>query len=347
MFYHYEIKNNGYEDILYLYLDMKYEIADELGDFDEKELGRRTKNFIQTNNIGFKGKKVFLVIDGVVVKALDISKYKGDKLDNNPFSFKEFNVNIVLEDQSVCEISLFDFLLSTLLYYVKYNLCEEVFKVLGVLFSTYAYKAMKENNFISINDKHVFYKPLSFYRDSMDNYDPTVKLLSTILVEIDSMFLKYEDDYILPFIHLCNNGNTMKNSNYPYLSSVISTWDMASPYYLKVNDFSYNDFNMIFNCDFTKNSDIVILNKDNHKYVSINGKIYTIEEFRDKLDLLSTDLYIIIYNSYIRVITLGCGNFYGLSIVGANEIAKNGAKYYSILNYYFPKVKLYKYKKEL
>ena len=49
--------------------------------------------FIQTNNIGFKGKKVFLVIDGVVVKSLDISKYKGDKLDNNPFSFKEFNVN--------------------------------------------------------------------------------------------------------------------------------------------------------------------------------------------------------------------------------------------------------------
>ena len=347
MFYHYEIRNNGYEDILYLYLDMKYEIASELNDYDEKELGRRTNNFIHTNNIGFKGKKVYLVVDGVVVKSLDISKYKTDLLDNNPFSFKEFNINIVLEDQSVCEISLFDFLLSTLFYYYKYNLHEETLKAIGVLFSTYAYKAMKENNFISTNDKYINYKPLSFYENNLDNYDPIRDLLETIIIEIDSMFLKYKDEYILPFIHLCNNGKTIKNDNYPYLSSIISTWDMASSYYLKVNDFSFDDFNNKFNCSFDNKSEIIILVKDNHRYVSINGKIFTIEEFKDKLNLLSSDLYIIIYNNYIRVITIGCGNFFGLSIVGADEIAKNGAKFYSILNYYFPKVKLYKYKKEL
>ena len=37
---------------------------------DEKELGRRTSNFIQTNHIPFSGNKVFLIIDDMVVDKL-------------------------------------------------------------------------------------------------------------------------------------------------------------------------------------------------------------------------------------------------------------------------------------
>ena len=73
MFYHYEIRNNGKEDILYLYLSLKYEFSREFINNDE-DLGRRTNNFIQSNNIPYKGNKVYLVIDGVVVKCVSINK---------------------------------------------------------------------------------------------------------------------------------------------------------------------------------------------------------------------------------------------------------------------------------
>jgi stage II sporulation protein D len=63
---------------------------------------------------------------------------------------------------------------------------------------------------------------------------------------------------------------------------------------------------------------------------------------------LSQDIHedVIQYNqakNKIKVITKGMGNNLGLSLYGANDIAKNGSKYNNILKYYFPKVKLLKY----
>ena len=74
MFYRYEIKNNGKENILYLYLNMAYEFSRELVlDVNHDEITRRTKNFIKNNNINYDGDKVYLVIDGIVVKTIDIN----------------------------------------------------------------------------------------------------------------------------------------------------------------------------------------------------------------------------------------------------------------------------------
>ena len=73
MFYRYEIKNNGIEDILYLYLDMNNEYSKELSySNDISDLTRRTKNFVKNTGIDFKGNKVYLVIDNIVVKSIDI-----------------------------------------------------------------------------------------------------------------------------------------------------------------------------------------------------------------------------------------------------------------------------------
>mgnify|MGYP000781718225 CR=1 FL=1 len=68
MFYRYEIKNNGLEDVLYLYLTMNYEFSKELSSkSDDSELRRRTTNFIKNNGIDFNGNKVYLVIDDITV----------------------------------------------------------------------------------------------------------------------------------------------------------------------------------------------------------------------------------------------------------------------------------------
>ena len=348
MFYNYEIKNNGFEDILYLYLSMKYEFSKELINNNEGDIGRRTKNFINNNNINFNGNKVFLIIDGIVVKTIDLAN---EILDNNnslTFSSNTYLVNICLEDNSLCEVTLKEYLVSILLSKYLDNIHDEVYKAICVLYTTYAYRMMKEKNFIYSNNKFAVYKPSSYYKTYINNYDYVIKRLYSIINEVDCVFLSYKGMYILPFIHYSNNGKTLNHAKYPYLTSKKSLWDLSSPYYININDFTYKEINKLLGINVNYTSDIIIYNKNNNKNILWGDKLLSSEEVKLSLSLKSNDIYIIMYKSFIRIITRGWGNFLGLSIYGANEIAKDGVKYYNILKYYFPKTKLYKYiKKEL
>ena len=111
MFYRYEIKNNGVEDILYLYLTMNYEFSKELGSTSlDSELKRRTTNFIKNNGIPFQGDKIYLVIDDVIVKAFQIPKEEQVKKQKEEKSYDDYDymVTLQLEDSSMVEISLHD-----------------------------------------------------------------------------------------------------------------------------------------------------------------------------------------------------------------------------------------------
>ena len=342
MFYKYEIINNGYEDILYLYLTMKYEFSKELI-LSENNLEKRTSNFIRTNNIKFKGNKVYLVVDGIIVKSVnvgDLEKY------NSIFNVDSYMVNIKLDD-SLCEISLREYLLSMLLSKYINNIHDEVFKAICVLYTTYAYKMMNDNEYIDTNNDFGLYKPTRDYENTINDYNNVLLRLNSIINEVDSIYIGYNEEYILPFMHYSNSGRTISNTNYPYLSSVKSLWDLTSPYYIESNIFSYDKLSNILNININNKSKFFISYKNNNKLVIIDNNIFTIEEFKKLLNLKSNDIYLIIYNNYLKVITKGFGNSLGLSIYGGNEIALNGALYSNILKYYFPKTKLYKRVKEL
>ena len=55
------------------------------------------------------------------------------------------------------------------------------------------------------------------------------------------------------------------------------------------------------------------------------------------------NINIIVNNEELKIISKGYGNGYGLSLYGANEIAKNGCNFSNIIKYYFHKVKINKY----
>ena len=67
------------------------------------------------------------------------------------------------------------------------------------------------------------------------------------IAETDCLFLNYKGNYILPFIHYCNNGNTFSNSKYPYLTGVSSLWDLACPNNKEIIDYSYSEFSKLTN----------------------------------------------------------------------------------------------------
>lgn len=347
MFYRYEIKNNGKEEILYLYLTMNYEFSNEFGYNSDSNLNRITLDFINTNNIDFDGNIINYVVDNIIVKKVNLLK-DVNKVVNNPlYSCDNYTVNVKLNDNSLCEISLHDYLLSMLFekYNVNYNV--EVLKCICILYNTYAYRCMSTDKYILADNYFSFYKPLKYYKDKYPTYNELIKFFDSIIKSVDCIFMSYNNQFILPFIHYSNSGKTITNIKYPYLSSVSSLWDILSPSYIQTQEFSFEEFNKLLNINCDNKSSFSFINQDNSRKFKINSNIFSLEEIRNLLNLNSSDFDFIIYKNGIKVITKGIGNGFGLSLFGANEIAKNGSNYNNILKYYFPKVKLLRYIKKL
>ena len=354
MFYRYEIKNIGDEDVLYLFLTMNYEFSKELGsNSSDSELRRRTNNFIKNNHIEFNGNKVYLVIDNVIVKAFQISKdQKIDSLPNKKsYDDLDYMVTVQLDDSSIVEISLSDYLLGALATNMVPNLSIEVLKAMAVLYRTYAYKQMAEYQVIKATNEFFSYKPIEYYKIAFaPEYDAVVTTIKEAIKQTNSMFASYEKAYILPFIHVCNHGRTLEDSRYPYLSSVSSLWDSSSPFYVDTANFSYSFLSIFFHFNIDKDTSFQILE------VSPYGKVLKLKignstidgkKFMNLLHLKSQFLSIIINNQSISVVTHGWGDALGLSLYGACHLAENGCSFANILNYYFPKITICKYIKEL
>lgn len=354
MFYRYEIKNNGIENILYLYLTMNYEFSKELSkNADDGELKRRTTNFIKNNGIQFDGNKVYLVIDGIVVKAFQIPKDEdiNKKTNKNTFDDLNYMVTVQLEDQSIIEISLQEFLLGVLATNMIPNLSIEVLKAMAILYRTYVFKQMKEEKLVSATNNFFVYKPIDYYKIAFaPDYDTIVATLKDALSQTNAMFVTYQGEYILPFIHVCNFGHTLEDTRYPYLSSVGSLWDAISPFYVDSTSFSYDSLSSIFHFTITKDSEFMISEISPYGKVlklSIAGQEIDGGNFMRLLHLKSQFLSIILNKDDITIITKGWGDFLGLSLWGASHLADNGCSYANILSYYFPKVRICEYVKEL
>lgn len=343
MFYKYEIINNE----LYLYLTMNYEFSNEFGYNSDSNLNRITLDFINTNNIDFDGNVINYVVDNIIVKKVNLLKSKNTTVNNPIYSCDNFTVNVKLDDNSMCEISLYDYLLSMLFEKYNVNYDVEVLKCICILYNTYAYRCMSNDKYLLATNYFSFYKPLKYYKDIYSNYNDLVKYFDTIIRSVDCMFMSYNNQFILPFIHYSNSGKTMTNIKYPYLSSVSSLWDILSPNYIQVQEYSYVEFNKFLNITCDNKSTYSFINQDNSRKFKINNNIFSLEEIKNLLNLKSSEFDFIICKDKIKIITKGIGNGLGLSLYGANEIAKNGSKYNNILKYYFPKVKLLRYIKEL
>lgn len=353
MFYRYDIKNNGVEDILYLYLSMNYEFSKELAsNSDDKDLKRRTNNFIKNNGIKFQGNKVYLVVDGIIVKAFHIAKEEEPELFSTQMSYDNlgFMVTLELENNTHVEVTLEEFLLGALATNMVPNLSIDVLKAMAVLYRGYAYMEMDKNKVIKAVNDFFVYKPIDYYKLAFSSdYDNILSTLKEAIRQTDGMFLWYQDQYIYPFIHVSNYGYTLKDKRYPYLSSVSSPWDMMSPFYVDSVSFNYEFLSKVLGFVVTKDSEFKILEISPYGKVlklSIAGNIIDGRNFLKLFHLKSQFFSIIVNMNNIVIVTRGFGDALGLSLFGACQLADNGCSYANILNYYFPNTRLCEYVKE-
>lgn len=350
MFYRYEIKNNGKEEALYLYLTMTYEFSKELEDnTKEGAINKKAKDFIQNNSIDFHGDKVYLVVDGIVIKTLNINKeYIVKEIPNsNKYLNKNFIIHLKYFNDHMEDLTLEDYLLGVLATNAIKNLELTTLKALCILYRTYAYKMMAKYRYINVYNEFQIYKPISYYKVIwFDSYQDNYNKLLKAVTDTDGEFLTYDNQYINPYIHICSNGKTTKESSIPYLDSVNSLWDYAYKDFLNIVDFDYPTLEeklKIKKQDLMKIKVVEATDNSTIKLIKIKDKQYTGDEFRNLLGLKSCDMIIIVNPTFMRLITRGYGKNMGLSQYGANEIAKSGCSYHSILKYYFPKVMIKKH----
>ena len=167
MFYRYEIKNNGKENSLYLYLTMTYEFSKELDiNNDNSNIIKKTKDFINNNSIDFKGNKVYLVVDGIIIKSFDISKeYVIRNIPNGlKYSNKNFMINVKYSKNKMETMNLEEYLLGVIATNAIKNLELTTLKALCLLYRTYAYKQMSKNKYIDAINEYQIYKPISYFK---------------------------------------------------------------------------------------------------------------------------------------------------------------------------------------
>lgn len=94
MFSNYEINFENNEEVLYLYLDIDSEFAKLKGKKNNKKIKGLVKEYINKNNIAFNGKKVVVLVGGIMATTLLLSK---NPLPNNKNIPKSENYAISLK----------------------------------------------------------------------------------------------------------------------------------------------------------------------------------------------------------------------------------------------------------
>lgn len=327
----YKVVKEKNEDVLYLYLSMNYEFAKDLDDYN---LDNLDKNWLINQRIQFNGNKVVIFVDGIPTKVVLLND--NDKI----LSDKDIILTLDTDDK----ISLDKLLLSILFSNITIFLEEEALKAITILYRSELIKRYRNKEKISKDNHHFSYVNLNYYKLLYPNtYKMYETLFKKVIKATDGEYLVYNKEPIEAYIHLVSNGYTETNNNIPYLKQTESLWDLAYPNYMNQKYFSVEELRKRLNIkDKNINIEIKQLSPSNRILkLQVNDKIFNSLDLMTRLDLPSADITILVLKQGFTFITRGIGNGYGLSIIGANALAKLDCNYKQILGYYFQNVVLY------
>lgn len=177
-----------------------------------------------------------------------------------------------------------------------------------------------------------------------DDFSENEKQLSAIIDEVMYCYLSYEDKPAMTVYHNLCSGLTESAENVwgnkiPYLVSVVSAGDKLSPDFISESAFSFEEFKKIIginNIDFKKSFEIKRFCSGVADNISIGDEVIKGSDFRSMFKLKSADFDVSVEDEKIRITCYGNGHFVGMSQYGADFMARQGAGYVEILDYFYP-----------
>ena len=134
-------------------------------------------------------------------------------------------------------------------------------------------------------------------------------------------------------INKSNPNNCINKAG--YLKSVNSPRDVESPDYLQVKECLKTEFY----------SEFEIIKIDDYGYVlevDIGNDVISGEEFAKQEGLNSSCFYVEEVDDKVKIIVKGKGHGFGMSLFGAEMLAKQNYEYEKILNYYYSDIEIVK-----
>lgn len=183
------------------------------------------------------------------------------------------------------------------------------------------------------------------------NFDFYYDKLNQAIAPVLGQSLKQDGKYIQSLYHSISSGNTENiedvfGGKCTYLKSVPSVGDLLAPGYLSTKEISFEEFKSL-----AKNKwPDIYFEKDEKELIKIikqtktgmvlqakiGSKNVTGREIRDLFSLRSANFETNIYDNKIKFVIKGYGHGVGMSQYGAQNMAKQGANYKQILQWYYP-----------
>ncbi|MBM7648371.1 stage II sporulation protein D [Bacillus ectoiniformans] len=179
------------------------------------------------------------------------------------------------------------------------------------------------------------------------DYEWKSKKIEEAVKETAGKILTYNQQPITASFFSTSNGYTENSEDYwseslPYLKSVNSKWDEASPKYEAKKTMSVKEFENRLGISLKSSKEVgSILERTSGNRIAklkIGGKEFSGREIREKLELPSSDFSWVRKQEEMIITTKGYGHGVGMSQYGANFMAKEGKDHQEIVKHYYQEV---------
>lgn len=201
--------------------------------------------------------------------------------------------------------------------------------------------------------RQVFYDEEQRKANWASNFLGNEKKIVEAINETKGQVLLYNNELITAMFHSTSNGKTesaygYSGNNVPYLQSVASISDQASPKFTAEQEWTLAQWNKLWPVqwqasDFNR---IQLFYNDSGRVdrLQLGNNVWTGREVRTILGIPSTD-FTINYNNTTRKVhvkTQGYGHGVGMSQYGAEAMANEGKTAAEILHYYYQDIEIKK-----
>lgn len=197
-----------------------------------------------------------------------------------------------------------------------------------------------------------------------EDYETYSNRVNQAVKDTKGQVIHYKGKPIYAAFFSTSNGKTENSedyfsTSYPYLRSVPSPWDKASPKYKDQKEFKLKEFTRRLTESTGKqisvpasagNGWIKVTERTEGGQISkiqVGDQVFTGRQIREALDLSSADFEWSLSNGQITLVTKGYGHGVGMSQWGANLLANRGKKAKEIVRYYYQGVEVTQMNKKL
>ncbi len=203
----------------------------------------------------------------------------------------------------------------------------------------------KNNDYDVVNtvNNQVYLTDSELKEKWQDDYSNRINKIKKAVLETKGEYLSYNGEVAEALFFSTSTGATENSeevfsSKIPYLRSVASSWDEASPVFEDTATFNLNDFYQKLGLEYqdvVQTEIIETTSTGRIRKIKINGKEFNGRDVATKLSLRSNYFNIVQNDKNITIMTKGFGHGVGMSQYGALGMAKEGYNYQEILKHYY------------